>query len=274
MAMAALFKRSIARSRHHGACVVGSAMRAAAGTMAALVALGLLSGCATALLGREDRAQVCRVAVVVPSDPYVPRENVLANPAGGVTGTGLGALALVAAYANPFMIFVAPMVVGHGMQCAAGSMSHPNAHADFQAIYRAAGAQALALGMERELEAVRGSCMPTESARVPKPDTVVEVASIGVMPGCAYGDWMYAVSVTWRVKRADSGGILAETMTECSHATNRDVDDWFAHSKEGRVEFEQVLRAIGKRMADELTADHKLERCSSRTLKGGEIGLD
>jgi len=94
------------------------------------------------------------------------------------------------------------------------------------------------------------------------------------MPGCAYEDWTYAVSVTWRVKRADSGAILAETKTECRHATNRDVDDWFAHPEEGRVEFEQVLGAIGKRMAEELTADHKFERCFSRTLKGSEVVLD
>lgn len=94
------------------------------------------------------------------------------------------------------------------------------------------------------------------------------------MPGCAYEDWTYAVSVTWRVKRTDSGAILAETKTECRHTTNRDVDDWFAHPEEGRVEFEQVLGAIGKRMADELTADHEFERCFSRTLKGSEVVLD
>ena len=249
-------------------------MRVFAGSMTAIIALGVLSGCATALLGREDRAQICTVAVVVPSDPYEARENVLANPAGGVTGTGLGALALVAAYANPFMIFVAPMVVGHGMQCAAGSMSHPNAHADFQAVYRSASAQSLALGMERELEALRGGCAQTDASRVLKPDTVVEVQSISVMPGCAYGDWLYVVKVTWRVKRADSGAILAETKTECQHATNRDVVDWFAHPEEGRVEFEQVLGLIGKRMADELIADDKIERCVASRLKSGEIVLE
>ena len=102
----------------------------------------------------------------------------------------------------------------------------------------------------------------------------MEVASICVVPGCAYEDWTYAISVTWRVKRADGGGTLAETKTECRHVTNRNVDDWFAHPAEARVEFEQVLGVIGKRMADELTADHKLEVCISRTRKGGEIVLD
>jgi hypothetical protein len=272
--MATLFKRSIARSRRHGACAAGSVMRVVAGSTATIIALGVLSGCATALLGREERAQVCRTAVVMPSDPYTPQENPLANPAGGVAGAGLGALSLVAAFANPFMLLVTPMVVGHGMQCAAGSVSHPNAHADFQTIYRPVSAQALAAGMERELEALRDRCMPAETPAGPRPDTIVEVAGIGVMPGCAYEDWIYVIDVKWRARRADGGAILAETTTRCQHFTNRGVDDWFAHPEEGRVEFEQVLRAIGKRLADELTADHKLERCFSRTLKGGEIVLE
>jgi len=120
----------------------------------------------------------------------------------------------------------------------------------------------------------RDRCAPVDTLRAPKQDIVAAVASVGAMPGCAYEDWTYVINVAWRVKRADGGGILAETTTRCQHFTNRGVDDWFAHSEAGRAEFEQALRAIGKRMADELAADQKMGRCFARRLKGGQIVLD
>lgn len=261
----------ITRSRRRGACAAGSAMRVVAASMATMIVLGMLSGCTTALLGREDRAQVCRVAVVVPSEPYAPppRESMFANPAGGAMGLWLGVLALLSG--NPVG---ALHLAEKGAQCAAGSVSHPNAHADFQAIYRSASAQSLAQGIERELEALRGGRALTEASLGPKPDTIVEVASIVVGLDCACENWKYGIAVTWRVKRADGGGIMAETTTRCQHATNRNVDDWFAHPEDGRSEFEQVLGLIGKRIAAELTADRKSKGCVASRLKSGEIVLE
>jgi len=184
-------------------------------------------------------------------------------------GVGLGVLAVLTG--NPVG---ALYVAENGAQCAAGSVSHPNAPADFQAIYRSASAQSLAQGMERELDALSGGCAPTEASLGPKPDTIVEVASISVGLDCAYENWTYGIAVTWRVKRADGGGILAETRTACGFVANRGVDDWLAHPEEGRAEFEQVLGLIGKRMADELTADHKIKGCVASRLKSGEVVLE
>jgi len=229
----------------------------------------LLSACAQPLLAPEDRARVCRVVVDEKPEALAFAANPMASPVGGpVLGTSLGLLALVAAVGFPPYVFVAPAVAVHGAACGAGSVGHPNADADFEKIFRSANLPLLSESLANELNAPRAGCpvVPVESSAAAEPDTVIEIESIAVRPGCAYGDWDYQIAVKWNIRRAAGGAALGATTTLCGVKTNREVDAWFGDRDQARTEIERVLAAIGQRLAAQLQAPEKLETCSVNLL--------
>jgi hypothetical protein len=244
-------------------------MRAAGTAAAALLAMGLLSACTSALLTPEDRGRICRVAIQESPESLAFRANPLANPVGGpVIGTGVGLVTMFTPY-----FFVAPVIAVHGAACGAGSVIHPNAEADFQAIFRSAGRCVLGQALEAALRAPRAGCAPASGGlSAAAPDTVIEIEGIDVESGCAYGDWDYVVSVKWRATRATDRTLLVAAKTQCRERTNREVDAWFADPVQARLEIERVLALTGQRIAAELLAPKKLEpACVLHTLNTGAI---
>ncbi len=186
----------------------------------------------------------------------------------------MGLLAFLGAFSFPPLIFAAPTAVVHGAACGAASVTHPNADADFQAIFRGANRGVLSEALETALNAPRAGCAPVAAAgtSAAPADTVIEIEGIDVTPGCTYGDWDYAVSVQWRAIRAADRVVLVTATTQCRESTNREVDEWFADSAGARSEIERVLALTGQRIAAELLAPTKPERrCSLHTLNTGVI---
>jgi hypothetical protein len=187
--------------------------------------------------------------------------------AGPALGAGMGTLLLAGALVASPYVFLAPAIVSHGIGCGVGSVAHPNAAADFQRAFAAADVTVLARSLESSLDAPRPAC--TSRPATPAADVVVTLQKIEPAPGCAYGDWDYSIWVTWRATRADGAEVVPERRLQCTHGSQRDFDAWFGDPALARQEIEQVLAAIGARIAQDLLADEAPQKsCVLRSSQG------
>jgi hypothetical protein len=150
-----------------------------------------------------------------------------------------------------------------GAACAAASESHPNAEADFEKILKAADASKLMRTLEADLNAPREGCAATQAGAsvAPVPDTIIEIEKVDVRMGCAIGKQEYWISVKWRALVAANRRVLVETTTRCSQKSFLDVDDWFADPDRARLEVENVMESIGRRMASGLLSPQVPSEC-------------
>ena len=81
-------------------------MRRKAILPAAAVLIGLLTACAVPLLSPDQRKEICQVVVLEKFGSPVFEPNILSNPAGGLTGAGLGALAGAGVFLPPTSILI------------------------------------------------------------------------------------------------------------------------------------------------------------------------
>jgi hypothetical protein len=236
-----------------------------------LLAASLLCACQTALLKRADRDRICHVVVEAAPGSVAVKANPLGDPVGGpVLGTGTAAIAAVAAILNPLYAIYVPVLIAHGAACGAGSALHPNADADFRRIFATADVGLIAGGLNAEINAPRQGCPPPPegAATAARPDAMITLESVEAVPGCAYGDWTYVVSVTWHATRADGSELVAPRKLSCLESTLREVDAWFADPAQARAEVEQVFTATGRRIGSDLLSDEKPDVCSFYSLKG------
>lgn len=244
-------------------------MRAHAAVVIALVASSVLCGCQTALVRKTDQDALCGASVVAAPDLVTFKPNPLADPvAGPALGTGMGALAAIAAIAMPVYLFAVPAAVGKGIACGQGALTHPTADADFRRIFSSADIDTLRRSLAEEIDRPRDACRVPPENRSARAATIV-IERVETMPGCPAGDWTYGVAVSWRVKRADGSDLVPLRQRGCGEATFRDVDVWFADPELGRTEIEEVLAATGKRIASDLLSDDPPDpRCAFSTLSG------
>jgi hypothetical protein len=160
-----------------------------------------------------------------------------------------------------------------GTACAAASQSHPNAEADFQKILKAADAGSLTRALESDLNGTRAGCAPAQaSTSAPQsPDTIIEIEKVDVTMGCAFGKQGYWFTVKWRALAGTNNRVLVETTTRCSQTSFHEVDDWFAKPEEARVEIENVLDRIGRRMAADLLSPEGSRECNFHSDEYGQI---
>jgi hypothetical protein len=233
-----------------------------------VMTIGLLAACASPLLAPDDRKNVCQVAVDRKFGSPVVHTNPYSSPAGGLTGAAGGALAgLVAFPPSPMWFLMVPVgaVYGatRGAACAAASQSHPNAEADFEKFLKAADASKLTRTLEADLNAPREGCAAAQAgaSAAPVPDTIIEIEKVDVGMGCAIGKQEYWISVKWRALVAANRRVLVETTTRCSQKSFLGVDDWFADPDRARLEIENVLESIGRRMASGLLSPQVPSEC-------------
>jgi hypothetical protein len=245
---------------------------------AAAVLIGLLTGCARSLLTPDEQRQVCHVVVAEKFGSPVFKSNVLSNPAGGLAGAGIGALQGAGIAPNILAVFTAPIGAAIGAAgggaCAMASLSHPTADADFEALLRDADIGVLARTLEAEFNAPRAECSQIGANRATssEPDGVIEIEKVRVGMGCMFGQMEYWVAVDWRTVNLRNRKELNWTTTQCTIASLRNVDDWFAHRDQAQLEIEGVLAATGRRMVLQLlTQDVLRGECRLRSNEAGEI---
>ena len=246
---------------------------------AAAVLIALLTACAVPLLSSGERKEVCQVVVEGRFGSPKFQPNVLSNPAGGLTGAGVGALGGLSFAPNILMIFTVPIgaAIGAagGSACAVASAAHPTADADFTDILLAADASALARAVEAGFNAPRVECSPSRAVRTSAagPDGVVEIEKLRVGMGCLLGRMEYWIAVDWRTVNLRSRKELNSTTTRCAFTANLDVDDWFADRARAQKEIEAVLEATGRRMVLQLLSDDVLRgECRLQSNAAGAVG--
>jgi len=243
-----------------------------------LLAVGLLSACASPLLAPEDRGRVCQAAVDETFGSAIFRPNPFRNPAGVAGGAGVGAL--YGLMGGPLSIITVPLFAAlgaaGGAACGAASLSHPDAEAAFEKILRTVDTGSLKQALQADLNAPRAGCVPVkidDSAGV-APDTVIEIEKLEVLMACGGEEQEYVVGVTWRVVNAtthESVLLLGKNTTMCSQTSLRGVDEWLADPDSARVEIERMLAKTGQHMAADLLSSRKLTTCRFRSGKAGEI---
>jgi hypothetical protein len=254
-------------------------MRRRANLYVTAVLIGLLAACAHPLLTPDERKQVCQGIVDEKFGAPVFQPNVFSSPAGGLVGAGTGALAGLQASGGTFAALVTVPIgaaigaVG-GTACAAASMAHSTADADFADLLRAADAGALTRTVESTLNAPRADCSPAPGAgaNTTEPDSVIEIEKIHAGMGCLLGRMEYWVAVDWRTVSLRSWKVLNSTATRCTVTSFRDVDAWFAHRGRAQAEIEGVLAAIGRRMVLQLLAEDVYSvECKLASDEAGEV---
>lgn len=241
------------------------------------LALALLPGCATRSLSRSDREQVCRIDVEVKCSQATFVPNPLSTGAGAVVGAGGGAIAGLFSPFPPAALLLAPLGVlvggGYGASCAAASLKHPSANADFEQILGAADFGLLKRSLEVELKAPRAECARAvvDSSASSKPDAVVEVVQVEAEMACLLDNQKYSIAVQWRAVSAKTGITLAEARTQCWLSSFRGVDAWFADPAHAREEIERLLGKVGQRIALELFGQATSQRCSYLLREDGEL---
>lgn len=256
-------------------------MRGKAILPAVAVALGLLTSCAVPLLTLNERKQVCQVTVNERFGAPVFEPNVLSNPAGGLTGAGLGALPGVSMLVPPASILAivalpigAAIGAASGSACAVASLAHPTADADFVSVLRAADVGLLGRTVETEYNAPRAECSqaPAIGASAGGPDGVIEIEKVRVGMGCLFGQMEYWIAVDWRIVSLRSRKELHSILTRCAFTSTRNVDDWFADRPWAQEEIERVLAATGRRMVLQLLSEDVLRvECRLQSNDAGEI---
>jgi hypothetical protein len=250
-------------------------MRAPAKIAATAVAISLLTACAgRSLIAPDDRKHICQIAVDEKFGSPVFHANPLYNPAGGLIGAAVGAMAGL--FPSPLAIFTVPMYAGLGAEagtaCATASLSHPNAEADFENILKPADAGTLKRALEADLNASQAGCgVAQANASLAVPDTIIEINKVDVRMLCTSEEQEYRIVVTWRALNAANHRVLAETLTNCRQTSILGVSAWFADPDRARVEIERVLAKTGQRMAAQLLSPVELPECKFRSGKTGEI---
>ena len=253
-------------------------MRRKAILPAVAVAIGFLTACTTPLLTPDQRKEVCQVVVDEKFGSPVFEPNVLSNPAGGLTGAGLGALGGLVVAPNILMIFTIPIgaAIGAagGSACGVASLAHPTADADFVSVLRAADVGLLARTVEAEFNAPRAECGQPRADRASAagPDGVIEIEKIRVGMGCVLGQMEYWIAVDWHTMNLRSKRTLNSTLTRCAFTSIRNVDDWFANPHQAKQELERVFAATGRRMVLQLLAEDVIGvECRLQSNEAGEI---
>lgn len=238
----------------------------------------LLAACASPLLSPDDRKQTCAFAVDRKFASPTFHANPLSSAAGGMVGAGVGAGQGVFAGGGSLAAIVtvplgALIGAGYGTTCAAASLSHPTADADFERLLQAADYGVLTRALEADLNAGRAECSYTATDAFPKPapDAVVAIEKIDAGMGCLYGQQDYWIAVEWRTTRVKTWTEINWTTTKCDQVSFRTVDDWFGSPDQARAEIERVLARTGQRMAMELLGQHTLTECKLRSREDGEI---
>jgi len=240
------------------------------------LALALLPGCATQSLSTSDRAQVCRIDVEVKCSQATFVPNPLSTGAGALVGAGTGAIAGVSGF-PPAALLLAPLGVlfggAYGANCAAASLKHPSANADFERILGAADFALLKRSLAVELNAPRAECARAvvDSDASSKPDAVVQVEQVEAQMDCLLDNQKYSIAVQWRAVSAKTGSTLAEAKTQCWLSSFRGVDAWFADPAYARAEIERLLGKVGQRIALELFGQAPSQRCSYLSREDGEL---
>ena len=234
---------------------------------AAVLALCVLSACAPPLLSSDERNAVCQVAVNDKLDAPTVRGNLLANPLGGpLIGILVGGLSL-----NPVGFMYA---ASYGTACGVTSLTHPNAERDFKALFLGAyGAGSMKRAIEDQLNAPRANCAsaPAIAATAREPDTRIEIDSVAVEMGCAFGAQEYVIAVKWRAISTRDNRMIVEATTRCGYRSYLEVDEWSANPDRAKKETERVLAKTGNRMAAEVLSSQGLNKCLFRSGSAGEI---
>jgi hypothetical protein len=237
----------------------------------AVMGIGLLPGCATALIATEDRGQICEVSVADNSGSPAFRANPYSNPVTGPVGgagTGAAAGAVASLYFLPMAIVTVPLgaVMGavSGTACAAAAAARPTAEAEFQQLIGKANAGGLKQALQGDLNARRPECSRREpnAPGAGTPDTVVEIDKVELGMGCAFGKQNISITVQWRAMGATDRKLLGQTTTRCGQGSSRDVDEWFADMGQARAEIDHLLVRAGQRIAAELLSPKRLPPCS------------
>ena len=246
---------------------------------AAAVLIALLTACAVPLLGSGERKEVCQVVVDGKSGSPKFQPNPLSNPAGGLTGAGLGALGGLWLPPSILLIFTVPIgaAIGaaSGSACAVASLAHPTADADFTGVLLAADTGVLARAVEAGFNAPRAECSPSRPDRTSAagPDGVVTIEKLRVGMGCMLGRMEYWIAVDWRTVNLRSKKELNSTTTRCAFTSNLDVDEWFADGARAQQEIEAVLAATGRRMVLQLLAQDVVPvECHLQSNTAGTVG--
>jgi len=234
---------------------------------ATVLALCVLSACTPPLLSSDNRNVVCRVATNDKFQVPTVRGNLLANPVGGpLIGVLLGGISL-----NPVnFLFVA----SYGTACGVTSLTHPNAEQDFRKLFLDAySAGSMQRAVEDELNAPRADCASARAnaAAYGEPDTSIEIDSVAVEMGCAFGAQEYVITVKWRAVSKRDDRTLVEAITRCRHRSFLEVDEWSANPDRAKTETERVLAKTGHRMAAELLTSQGISQCLFRSSSAGEI---
>ena len=256
-------------------------MRRKAILPAAAVLIGLLTACAVPLLSPDQRKEICQVVVLEKFGSPVFEPNILSNPAGGLTGAGLGALAGAGVFLPPtsiLIIFTVPIgaAIGAagGSACGIASLAHPTADADFVSVLRAADIGVLPRTVEAGFNAPRAECSHARADRASAaaPDGVIEIEKVRVGMGCMLGRMEYWIAVDWRTVNLRTKRELNSTLTRCAFTSIRNVDDWFADRDQAQQEIERVLAATGRRMVLQLLAQDVVDvECRLHSNDAGEI---
>ena len=252
-------------------------MRVSPAIATAALTIGLVGACAPPLLAPDDRIHVCQVAVYEKFGSPVFHANQLSSPTGGLAGAARGALWGLAQPSVYAWIITVPLgaVIGAvgGTACAVASQSHPNAEADFEKILKAADVGKLTRALESNLNGARAGCAPVQAgaSAAPVPDTIIEIEKVDVTMGCAFGNQRYWFTLKWRALAATNNRVLVETTTRCSQTSFHEIDDWFAKPEEARVEIENLLNGIGRRMAADLLSPKASRECNFQSGETGEI---
>jgi hypothetical protein len=127
--------------------------------------------------------------------------------------------------------------------------------------------------VEDELNAPRADCASTRAnaAASGEPDTRIEIDSVVVEMGCAFGAQEYVITVKWRAVSTRDNRMLVEAITRCRQRSFLEVDEWSANPDQAKTETERVLAKTGHRMAAELLASQGLGQCIFRSGSAGEI---
>lgn len=238
---------------------------------------GLLSACTPSVLVPDGDKHVCRVTVVEKFGPIVLLPNPLSGPSGGAamgvdeSGASIAFRSGISA-AGLFAPFIAIGGAVNGAACAAASLSHPSAEADFDKVLRSADAGSMKRALVASLDtAWAGPGCARAVASGAATDITVEIEKIVVMMGCAYGAQGYWIDVAWRSMATTGRQLQSAPTTFCEFRSDRDVDAWFADPDQARSEIEQVMARVGHQMAATLVHGDSSSSCSLRVGQAGEI---
>lgn len=252
---------------------------------ATLLAIGILSACTPAMLSRDDRKDVCQVAVLASPGFESPlfEPSPFSQTDGGVVGAmaagaGWGAFAGTVGFPIiPAWIVTGPIGAlygaAYGAECVAAGRSHPNAEGDFKELFLKTYPGSLKEGLETDLSAPREGCPGAQAGTAPaiSPDTIIEIQEVKFGMGCAFEKQTYWVHVKWRALTAMNKRVLGETETLCFQTSFWEVDDWFADPERARAEIDGMLNMVGKRMAGLLLSEGESPVCQLQSNKNGEI---